>query len=104
MSTGTVLSTLVSDPPQHLTPPLLVRAQLRRPPAETAFTPPLRPTTPTGVVRAVVVPSPSSPARFVPQHLTAPEVTRAQVWSEPAAIAVTPLLRPATSTAVKRLL
>ena len=36
--------------------------------------------TSTGVERSVVVPSPSRPSLFQPQHLTAPPVSRAHVW------------------------
>ena len=38
---------------------------------------------------SVVVPSPSWPLSFLPQHLIAPPVSRGQVWSSPAEISVT---------------
>ena len=47
----------------------------------------------------VLVPSPSSPKLFPPQHFTAPPVS-AHVSSPPAAIAITPESRPVTLTAV----
>ena len=49
---------------------------------------------------SVVVPSPSWPKSLSPQHLTPPALVSAQVWPSPAAIAVTPLVRPVTSTGV----
>ena len=52
--------------------------------------------------RVPIVPSPSSPSLFSPQHSTPTLVTIAQVWFCPAAIAVTPLVRPVTSTGVRR--
>src|SRR5438094_10599196 len=55
------------------------------------------PETSTGVNRALVVPSPSSPSWLYPQHLTPPALVSAQVWEPPAAaMAVTPLVRPDT--------
>src|SRR6266536_2991300 len=90
------------DPPQHLTPPSVVSAQLWNPPAAMALTP-LRPTTSTTRLgRLLLVPSPSAPLIFAPQHLTPPAPVSAQVCRTPAAIAVTPL-RPETSTGVARL-
>lgn len=68
--------------------------------AEIALTPLLRPTTSTGVVRLAVVPSPTAPVAFQPQHFTPPVSMRAQTWLKPATSAVTPLLRPTTSTGV----
>jgi hypothetical protein len=65
--------------PQHLTPPLLVKAQVCSYPAEMAATPLLNPTTSTGVKRVVVVLSPNWPNWLFPQHLTAPLPVRAQV-------------------------
>src|SRR5437879_7929288 len=79
-------------------------AQLCSPPAAIAVTPLLRPMTSTGKKRLLVVPSPSWPTKPPPQHLTPPTLVRAQLCSPPAAIAVTPLLRPTTSTGKKRLL
>ena len=48
------------------------------------------------------VPSPSWPALLYPQHLTPPAAVRAQVCYSPAAMAVTPLDSPVTSTGVRR--
>ena len=66
-----------------------------------AFTPLGRPFTSTGTRLSVVVPSPSSPSRLRPQHLTPPESVSAQVWSPLALIALTPLPRPTTSTGTR---
>src|SRR6266498_3682884 len=63
---------------------------------------PSKPTTPTGVSRSVLVPSPSWPESFQPQHATRPALVSAQLWYAPAAIAVTPLASPATPTGVWR--
>src|SRR5262249_62436368 len=59
-------------------------AQVWEPPAAIALTPLVSPETSTGVCRWVVVPSPSWPKSFEPQHLTPPEAVRAQVWPAPA--------------------
>src|SRR4051812_17517062 len=48
--------------------------------------------------------SPNCPFMFSPQHLTAPPSVNAQVWSKPAETALTPLVRPITSTGVDLLL
>src|SRR5438067_2271985 len=48
-----------------------------------------RPETDTGLCRLVVVPSPSWPEVFAPQHFTVPPVTTAQVCADPAEITVT---------------
>ena len=66
-------------PPQHLTPPLLVSAQVCHPPADMAVTSPVRPLTSIGVLRLVIVPSPSWPFPFHPQHLTLSPLVSAQV-------------------------
>src|SRR5438874_53966 len=50
-------------------------------------TPLLSPLTSTGTLLSVVVPFPSSPAPFCPQHLTAPPLVTAQVSSMPASMA-----------------
>lgn len=42
--------------------------------------------TSTGVELSVVLPSPSWPTLFKPQHLTPPALVTAQVWSDPASI------------------
>src|SRR5258705_4520727 len=60
---------------------------------------PLSPATVTGVVESTVEPSPSWPTLLFPQHLTDPPVSTAQVWYEPAPIAIA-LVRPVTFTGV----
>jgi hypothetical protein len=45
----------------------------------------------TGVEDETVVPSPNWPMPLAPQHMTDPSLSRAQVWSQPAAICVTPV-------------
>jgi hypothetical protein len=79
-----------------------VTAQVTRPPAAMDETPVARPTTAVGVVRELVVPSPSCPESFLPQHVTPPVVVNAQEWASPATTAVTPLPNPATSTGLDR--
>ena len=49
----------------------------------------------------MVVPFPSCPKTLWPQHLTAPPLVSAQLWRLPAAIALTPLCSPETSTGVE---
>jgi hypothetical protein len=88
--------------PQHWTPPAVVRAQVCAPPGAMVDTLLLRPVTSTGVARTSVVPSPSWPKLFLPQHWTPPAVVRAQVCQLPAAMAVTPLVRPVTSAGMAR--
>jgi hypothetical protein len=66
-----------------------------------ALTPLERPDTATGVVRFVVVPSPSWPALLSPQHFTAP-FWMAHAPFAAAEMAVTPLERPDTATGVVR--
>src|SRR5947207_2019954 len=73
-------------------------AQVCRPPAAIALTPLARPTTSTGVLLSVVVPIPSWPVAFQPQHFRPPPLVRAQECSPPTAIPLTPFSRPATST------
>src|SRR5512142_1580176 len=51
----------------------------------------------TGTTLAPSVPLPSPPAMSLPQHLTEPSLSRAQLTLVPAAIAATPL-RPFTNT------
>ena len=48
----------------------------------------INPETSTGVVRSLVVPSPSSPYSFRPQHFTLPSVSTAHEWSPPRAMLV----------------
>src|SRR5207244_9008719 len=93
-STGVCRSAIDPSPglpqsfaPQHLTPPALVSAQVWKLPAATAAAPLVSAETSTGACRPVVVPSPSSPRSFRPQHLTPPPLVNAQVWSAPAATA-----------------
>src|SRR5581483_3979247 len=88
--------------PQHLTVPVFVTAQVELNCVAIDSTPLVSPTTSTGVLRVVVVPSPSWPLKLMPQHLTPPAVVSAQVNSLPAMIWVTPLDRPTTSTGVVR--
>src|SRR5947207_10735443 len=66
------------------------------------LTDPPKPATPIGVRLRIVVPSPSSPPSFKPQHMTAPALVSAQTWPSSTVIAVTPLERPETSTGVWR--
>jgi hypothetical protein len=106
-----------------LTPPPLVRAQVSSYPAPLiAETPLPSPTTSTGVVLQsgtidwlhvcgpLFVPSPNSPSKLSPQHLTPPPLVRAQVSWYPALIAETPLRGAAqvasaqTATGVKQTL
>src|SRR5438309_11915128 len=87
---------------QHMTAPALVSAQTWPSSTVIAVTPLERPETSTGVWRSVRVPSPTSPRRLYPQHLTPPPLVSAQVSTSPAAIAVTPLASPVTPTGVSR--
>ena len=57
------------------------------------------PDTSTGEVRSVVVPSPSWPYTFLPQHITLPSVSRAHEWKAPRAMLVA-VVMPATSTGI----
>src|SRR5436190_360454 len=86
--------------PQHLTPPPAVRAHVWVPPGATSTTcttPLARPLTAVGVDRSVVVPSPRRPLALLPQHLSAPAASTAQVCSLPPATCVV-TLSPAVST------
>lgn len=56
----------------------------------------------TGVVEAVVVPSPRYPSVLEPQHFTPPDVNNAHVYPQPAATSDTPEVRPDTVTGVVR--
>src|SRR5439155_9941770 len=100
-SVGVQRSVVVPSPiwprlffPQHLIDAAVVRAHVWYPPAEIAATPDVRPLTSTGSARAVVVPSPSWPKSFAPQHFTPPAEVRAQLCAPPADIAMTPLVSP----------
>ena len=66
-----------------------------------ADTPIPKPVTSIGEVLCVVVPSPSCPELLRPQHLTPPPDSRAQECEPPTAIAITPEVRPFTSTGVE---
>ena len=55
-----------------------------------------------GSFHGVVVPLPSWPKSFPPQHWTPPAPVSAQLWLPPPAMATTPLPRPTTSTGVVR--
>src|SRR5690242_4959422 len=66
--------------PQHLTSPPAPTAQVWASPAVIAVTPLDSPLTATDVRRSVLVPSPSWPALFAPQHLTSPPAVTAHVW------------------------
>src|SRR5947209_7930476 len=107
--TSTGVERLVSVPspswpqplsPQHLPPPALVSAQLCKPEELMAMAvmPLSSPTTSTGVERLIVVPSPSWPQAFHPQHLTPPALVSAQVWGAEEASAEMALVSPAAST------
>jgi hypothetical protein len=61
------------------------------------------PTTSIGVELLVVVPLPSSPSKFEPQHFVAPVLRRAQVCSSPALSSATPLCSPLTLTGIELL-
>src|SRR5262245_1023585 len=65
--------------PQHFTEPPVVSAQLCVSPAVTATTSFSSPETSTGLGRSILLPSPSWPYRFQPQHLTPPASVSAQV-------------------------
>jgi hypothetical protein len=87
-SVGVVLFVVVLSPscprwffPQHLTAPVESNAQVWNPPAVMTLTPPDKPVTSVGVVRFVVVPSPTLPSPFFPQHFAAPVESNAQVCS-----------------------
>src|SRR3989454_2259703 len=64
--------------PQHFTVPFARSAQVCRMPALTA-TAPVTPPTRTGVDELVVVPSPSCPSSFRPQHCAVPSPNSAHV-------------------------
>src|SRR5262249_22349268 len=85
--------------PQHWTRPASESAHECCDPSATAFVVPAKPTTCWGTELTEFDPSPSWPNAFAPQHFTPPDVTTAQVWSPPAAIATAPLVGPTTPTA-----
>lgn len=93
--------------PQHFTLPESVTAQLETKPATMSLTPLARPVTPTGASRRVLVPSPTCPSPFIPQHLTLPSLVSTQPEAEvgctfPAIFATLPD-DPWISTGVARL-
>jgi hypothetical protein len=53
------------------------------------------------VLLLIIEPFPSWPPVLLPQHFTPPPLVSAQVWPPPAAIALTPLARPTTSTGMR---
>src|SRR5437879_1791850 len=87
--------------PQHCAVPSLKSAQVwcHHPPV-TATTP-VMPTTRTGVDEPVLVPSPSCPSAFRPQHRTVPSPRSAQVCSYPP-LTATALVVPPARAAVSR--
>ena len=68
-------------------------------PADSPITPLLNPLTSTGVLRLVLVPSPSSPNHFNPQHFIPPE-SNAQVWKLTCSQPNHPAANPITFTGV----
>ena len=88
--------------PQHFAAPPAATAHVWLLAAEIARAPLPSPDTGVGVDRFVVVPSPSWPAKLLPQHRTAPPDVRAHAWACPVATASTPLDSPLTGTGVSR--
>src|SRR5258706_428120 len=91
--------------PQHFASPPEDSAQLTATlawtvPVETIATPLDKPDTSTGVELVVVVPSPSWPTLFLPQHFTPPDLVSAQLCSSPTEIAAMPDESPTTSAGV----
>jgi hypothetical protein len=76
--------------PQHCTAPLAVTAQVCACPADTASAPDERPETASAKARGAVVPSPSCPWSFNPQHRRPPPSATAQPCEPPAASEVGP--------------
>ena len=84
---GELLFTNVPSPswlelfsPQHCTAPVSKSAQVWFARIEIALTAERKPETPTGVSLCVVVPSPSWPFPFSPQHFRMLELKSVQVW------------------------
>src|SRR5436309_5664243 len=69
----------VEPSPQHFTPPLVVRAQVKLEPLAMDTTAVPRPFTSTGTARSFSEPSPSSPLWLRPQHAASPVVETLQV-------------------------
>ena len=87
--------------PQHFTVPSVSRAHEWEPASPPAMLVGfVMPDTSTGVVRSVVVPSPSWPWLFLPQHFTVPSVSRANECQRPRAMLVA-VVMPDTSTGVE---
>src|SRR5262249_43581585 len=74
----------VSFNPQHQTVPSLLRTQVCQPPAETSTTLAPSAVTWTGKGLSTLVPSPSWPKSFAPQHQSVPPSRRAHVRANPA--------------------
>src|SRR5262249_30172759 len=87
--------------PQHTTTPLWRTAHPFQM-LTVICTASVSPATATGVSRAVVVPSPTTPKTFRPQHTTPPVARSAQVASAPTSTA-TASARPATVTGMSEL-
>src|SRR5437899_7488917 len=62
---------------------------------------PVTSTTLTGVLELVVVPLPSCPSRFRPQHCTVPSPSSAQVCCYPAVTAMAPVMPPTRTGVVE---
>src|SRR5690606_33047667 len=88
--------------PQQRAAPPATTAQLWSVPAVMASAPLPSPATVTGSGRMMVLPSPSWPDAFAPQHFTAPPAATAQLWNAPVLRAVTPLSSPGTAMGVER--
>ena len=108
-ATGTVRWIVVPSPsiperpsPQHVAPPVLVTAQVCVEPVAICRTSDARPETWAGtdVEVEAVLPFPSSPCAFAPQHMTEDAAVSAHVWPNPELTARTPLPRPVTATGV----
>src|SRR2546430_175867 len=87
--------------PQHFTELPDRSAQLcRHHPPVTAMAPVSSPTL-TGVIELVVVPLPSCPSRFRPQHCTVPSPSSALVCCHPAVTAMAPVMPPTRTGVVE---
>ena len=84
--------------PQQATVLLLLSAQVWSSFAETAVAL-VRPKTATGTFELLVVPLPSCPLVFWPQHFAEPPESRAHEWPPPAEMELTEA-RPLTATGV----
>jgi hypothetical protein len=85
--------------PQHLAVPSVSTAHEWSVPTITLVAV-VMPETSTGVVRSVVVPSPSWPLSFSPQHFTLPSVSKAQEWVIPVSILVAVVMPDTVTVAV----